>query len=162
MASFVRSKKCHCRDFSYFSRERWIETACRAEFSNPFFQRCTCSAPQSVYQKLSGCRGLWHSVCNVHWYGLRNIVLFSLMSSGLAIMMGTVWLRLAPIQSSIQPFTNAIVGSPSSNPEDADRSSSLARHSCLSWPSHTSLLSSKTAQRSSRNEPMACTAPRHL
>lgn len=32
------------------------------------------------------------------------------MSSGLAIMMGTVWLRLAPIQSSIQPFTNAIVG----------------------------------------------------
>jgi ABC-type multidrug transport system permease subunit len=30
------------------------------------------------------------------------------MYMGLAIMMGTVWLRLAPIQSNIQNFTNAI------------------------------------------------------
>jgi ABC-type tungstate transport system substrate-binding protein len=32
-----------------------------------------------------------------------------LMFVGLAIMMGTVWLRLPTTQSSIQPFINAIV-----------------------------------------------------
>lgn len=31
------------------------------------------------------------------------------LTSGLAIMMGTVWLRLHPSQESIQPFVNAIV-----------------------------------------------------
>lgn len=35
------------------------------------------------------------------------------MYMGLAIMMGTVWLRLSPNQEHIQPFVNAIV-SPSS------------------------------------------------
>lgn len=41
----------------------------------------------------------------------RDVVAYGIrfaMYIGLAIMMGTVWLRLAPIQSSIQPFTNAI------------------------------------------------------
>jgi len=36
-------------------------------------------------------------------YGIRIF-----MYMGLAIMMGTVWLRLAPLQSNIQAFTNAI------------------------------------------------------
>lgn len=39
-------------------------------------------------------------------YGIRMA-----MYTGLAIMMGTVWLRLEPEQSSIQPFINAICGS---------------------------------------------------
>ena len=38
-------------------------------------------------------------------YGIRFV-----MYIGLAIMMGTVWLRLSPTQSHIQPFINAIVG----------------------------------------------------
>ena len=37
-------------------------------------------------------------------YGIRFAMYF-----GLAIMMGTVWLRLPPTQTSIQPFINAIV-----------------------------------------------------
>lgn len=37
-------------------------------------------------------------------YGIRIV-----MYLGLAIMMGTVWLRLHPSQESIQPFINAIV-----------------------------------------------------
>jgi ABC-type multidrug transport system ATPase subunit len=37
-------------------------------------------------------------------YGVRFA-----MYLGLAIMMGTVWLRLAPIESSIQPFANCIL-----------------------------------------------------
>ena len=36
-------------------------------------------------------------------YGVRFV-----MYLGLAIMMGTVWLRLPPIQSSMQPFANCI------------------------------------------------------
>lgn len=41
----------------------------------------------------------------------RDVVAYGIrlaMYIGLAIMMGTVWLRLPTIQSSIQPFTNAI------------------------------------------------------
>jgi hypothetical protein len=41
----------------------------------------------------------------------RDVVAYGIriaMYMGLAIMMGTVWLRLAPIQSNIQAFTNAI------------------------------------------------------
>jgi hypothetical protein len=41
----------------------------------------------------------------------RDVVAYGIriaMYMGLAIMMGTVWLRLAPIQSNIQNFTNAI------------------------------------------------------
>ena len=37
-------------------------------------------------------------------YGIRIVMYF-----GLAIMMGTVWLRLKSNQSDIQPFINAIV-----------------------------------------------------
>lgn len=37
-------------------------------------------------------------------YGIRIV-----MYLGLAIMMGTVWLRLHPSQDYIQPFVNAIV-----------------------------------------------------
>ena len=42
----------------------------------------------------------------------RDVVAYGIrfgMYIGLAIMMGTVWLRLPPTQSSIQPFINAIV-----------------------------------------------------
>jgi len=42
----------------------------------------------------------------------RDIVAYGIrfaMYIGLAIMMGTVWLRLSPTQSHIQPFINAIV-----------------------------------------------------
>ena len=42
----------------------------------------------------------------------RDVVAYGIrfaMYIGLAIMIGTVWLRLPPTQSSIQPFTNAIV-----------------------------------------------------
>ena len=44
----------------------------------------------------------------------RDVVAYGIrfaMYIGLAIMMGTVWLRLPPTQSSIQPFINAIVRS---------------------------------------------------
>jgi len=34
------------------------------------------------------------------------------MYTGLAIMMGTVWLRLGADQEHIQPFINTIVGPP--------------------------------------------------
>jgi hypothetical protein len=37
-------------------------------------------------------------------YGVRIV-----MYTGLAIMMGTVWLRLGSDQSNIQPFINCIV-----------------------------------------------------
>lgn len=43
----------------------------------------------------------------------RDVVAYGIriaMYTGLAIMMGTVWVRLSTDQSSIQPFTNAIVG----------------------------------------------------
>ena len=46
----------------------------------------------------------------------RDVVAYGIrfaMYIGLAIMMGTVWLRLPETQSSIQPFTNAIVRCPS-------------------------------------------------
>ncbi len=42
----------------------------------------------------------------------RDVVAYGIrfaMYIGLAIMMGTVWLRLSPTQSHIQPFVNAIV-----------------------------------------------------
>ena len=45
----------------------------------------------------------------------RDVVAYGIrfaMYIGLAIMMGTVWLRLSPVQSHIQPFINAIVGQP--------------------------------------------------
>ncbi|KAL8767246.1 MAG: hypothetical protein Q9194_006039 [Teloschistes cf. exilis] len=45
----------------------------------------------------------------------RDVVAYGIrfaMYIGLAIMMGTVWLRLPETQSSIGPFTNAIVGFP--------------------------------------------------
>ncbi|EDU40687.1 ATP transporter [Pyrenophora tritici-repentis Pt-1C-BFP] len=41
----------------------------------------------------------------------RDVVAYGIriaMYMGLAIMMGTIWLRLAPLQSNIQAFTNAI------------------------------------------------------
>ena len=45
----------------------------------------------------------------------RDVVAYGIrvaMYTGLAIMMGTVWLRLHTDQRSIQPFINAIVGDP--------------------------------------------------
>ena len=44
--------------------------------------------------------------------GYRDIIAYGIriaMYMGLAIMMGTVWLRLAPHQRNIQSFVNAIV-----------------------------------------------------
>lgn len=49
-------------------------------------------------------RSLIKSYRDVVAYGIRI-----LMYMGLAIMMGTVWLRLSTSQESIQPFVNAIV-----------------------------------------------------
>lgn len=49
-------------------------------------------------------RSFTKSYRDVVAYGIRIA-----MYTGLAIMMGTVWLRLSTDQSSIQPFTNAIV-----------------------------------------------------
>ncbi|KAJ5224017.1 hypothetical protein N7468_008559 [Penicillium chermesinum] len=48
-------------------------------------------------------RSLIKSFRDVVAYGIRIV-----MYLGLAIMMGTVWLRLSTTQESIQPFTNAI------------------------------------------------------
>ena len=45
----------------------------------------------------------------------RDVVAYGIrfaMYLGLAVMMGTVWLRLSPTQSHIQPIINAIVSSP--------------------------------------------------
>ena len=85
-------------------------------------------------------------------------------------MMGTVWLRLAPIQESIGPFTNAIVSHISflciSNvnlPTNIPTSltSSSAQPLCLSWPSPMSRPFSKTAPPLSKSAPTASTAPPH-
>jgi hypothetical protein len=80
----------------------------------------------------------------------RDVVAYGIriaMYTGLAIMMGTVWLRLDTDQSSIQPFINAIVSSgPSTIPIfllTGDLSSS-ALHSCLSWQLLTYPASLKT------------------
>ncbi|TWU73521.1 hypothetical protein ED733_002802 [Metarhizium rileyi] len=48
-------------------------------------------------------RSLLKSYRDVVAYGIRVA-----MYTGLAVMMGTVWLRLSPDQESIQPFVNAI------------------------------------------------------
>lgn len=48
----------------------------------------------------------------------RDVVAYQIriaMYMGLAIMMGTVWLRLMPVQDAIQPFINAIVSNNQSN-----------------------------------------------
>lgn len=49
-------------------------------------------------------RSFIKSYRDVTSYGVRF-----LMYGGLAVMMGTIWLRLSPVQESIQPFINAIV-----------------------------------------------------
>lgn len=71
------------------------------------------------------------------------------MYMGLAIMMGTVWLRLSPNQAHIQPFINAIVSvSILREITPADRTclcSFSARLSCPSWPSPTFRHSWRTA-----------------
>ncbi len=96
----------------------------------------------------------------------RDVVAYGIrlaMYIGLAIMMGTVWLRLPETQSSIGPFTNAIV---SQNPSpqrytqaNYATTSSSALLSCHSWLSPTFPPSSKTAPPSSKSAPMAFTAP---
>ena len=84
--------------------------------------------------------------------------LYLLTFPGLAIMTGTVWLRLGGPQEDIQPLINALVrdifpfnGIQSSNAIG----SSLAQHSCPSWRWLMFPRFSKTAQFSSRNEQMA-------
>ena len=54
----------------------------------------------------------------------RDVVAYGIrfaMYIGLAIMMGTVWLRLPETQSSIGPFTNAIVCTPTVLPTVSGR-----------------------------------------
>ncbi|CAG7975333.1 unnamed protein product [Penicillium nalgiovense] len=65
-----------------------------------------------LHRSFSRCCGLWDSYCDVSWYvSCGCIYVPSLEISqfiGLAIMMGTVWLRLHTSQEYIQPFVNAI------------------------------------------------------
>jgi hypothetical protein len=97
----------------------------------------------------------------------RDVVAYGIrvaMYTGLAIMMGTVWLRLKQDQSAIQSFTNAIVCNlPSIIIHIADPDSSLAELSCLSWLWHISqviskimLPTSKTVQMVSTAQPFSC------
>lgn len=73
----------------------------------------------------------------------RDVVAYGIrvaMYTGLAIMMGTVWLRLKQDQSAIESFTNAIVGKPCQHLSSGllIQCSSSVGHSCLSWLWHTS------------------------
>ncbi|KAL8824614.1 MAG: hypothetical protein Q9191_004935 [Dirinaria sp. TL-2023a] len=70
--------------------------------ANLSFQRRHSSMPRVIMALLH--RNFIKSYRDVVAYGIRFA-----MYIGLAIMMGTVWLRLSPIQSHIQPFINAIV-----------------------------------------------------
>lgn len=95
-------------------------------------------------------------------YGIRLV-----MYSGLAIMMGTVWLRLSDHQSSIISFINAIffggafmVSPPPLRSLVLSISSSNALPS-PSWQLPTSLPSSKTYKPSRKNGPMVSTARCH-
>lgn len=82
-------------------------------------------------------------------YGIRIA-----MYLGLAIMMGTVWLRLHESQEYIQPFINAIVSFSAIHAESMFKglfsniytSSSSAQPSCPSWQSHMYQHTSKTAR----------------
>lgn len=72
----------------------------------------------------------------------RDVVAYGVrvaMYIGLAIMMGTVWLRLSSEQTSIQPMQNAIVSeqlvSSFNAPKLTMKYSSLDQHSCRSWQS---------------------------
>lgn len=69
--------------------------------ANLSFQRRHSSMPRVIMALLH--RNFIKSYRDVVAYGIRFA-----MYIGLAIMMGTVWLRLSPIQSHIQPFINAI------------------------------------------------------
>lgn len=92
-------------------------------------------------------------------YGIRIV-----MYLGLAIMMGTVWLRLHTDQEYIQPFINAIVsfGNYFSQSFTATYpgSSFSARLSCHLWPSLMCPRISKIAQCLSKNEEMDFMEPR--
>lgn len=87
-------------------------------------------------------------------YGVRVA-----MYLGLAIMMGTVWLRLHESQEYIQPFINAIVSYPAIYLKCVSKfrftnihtSSSSARLSCPSWQLHMYQPTWKTARYLSRN-----------
>lgn len=92
-----------------------------------------------LHRSFSRCCGLWDSYCDVSWYvSCGCIYVPSLEISqfiGLAIMMGTVWLRLHTSQEYIQPFVNAIV-SPTiiiANKHQLTRHSSLADPLCPLW-----------------------------
>lgn len=100
-------------------------------------------------------------------YGVRMAMYF-----GLAVMMGTVWVRLKTEQEYIQPYINAIVSYhiplPSAPPPprymtdttNTLANSSSARPSCPSWQSHTYQPGSKTASSTSKSQAQACTQQR--
>lgn len=93
----------------------------------------------------------------------RDVVAYGIriaMYLGLAIMMGTVWLRLHESQEYIQPFINAIVGFHLIYLQINSRSliftfsSSSVQPLCPSWQWRMYQLTSKIAQHSSKNVPM--------
>lgn len=92
----------------------------------------------------------------------RDIVAYGIrvaMYTGLAIMMGTVWLRLKQDQSAIQSFTNAIVRTlPCVLCKLLTQDSSLVALSCLSWLWHISPVISKTMQHTSKTARTVSTA----
>lgn len=98
-------------------------------------------------------------------YGVRMAMYF-----GLAVMMGTVWVRLKTEQEYIQPYINAIVSATplSTLPSPLTSTmvmtntlfSSSARPSCPSWRWPTSRPGSRTASSTSRSRARACTRRR--
>ena len=84
----------------------------------------------------------------------RDVVAYGIriaMYIGLAIMMGTVWLRLHNDQDDIQPYINAVVSASVALflcHKLIRGQSSLDRHSCLSWLLRTFPVSWKTGPHS--------------
>lgn len=124
--------------------------------------------PSTSGQKPSTIRQVFTLLNRSSVKGYRDLTAYWIrvaMYIGLAIMMGTVWLRLSTNQAHIQPFINAIVRHPvfrwtilTDNPCVY---SSLDPLSCRSWLLPTYLRFWRTEQPSSRSGPMASTAPRH-
>lgn len=123
--------------------------------------------PPSAGQKPSAMRQISTLLHRSLVKGYRDLTVYWIriaMYLGLAIMMGTVWLRLSTDQANIQPFVNAIVSEPgqfqlefSAHDTDHFSKSSSDQLSCHSWLSHMCLHSSRTVQRLSKSELTAYT-----
>jgi hypothetical protein len=70
---------------------------------------------EELVSRRPGLMSITFSLLHRSWIkSYRDVVAYGiriLMYIGLAVMMGTVWLRLSTSQESIQPFVNAIVSS---------------------------------------------------